>query len=88
MCAILPVVCHCSAANYKIVKFTNSWKTFREAAEKHQDDIYKGLLSEEALGEVVNPHDGYATSCMYTSSSKLKDSTLCHLKVSTPQLHH
>jgi len=45
------------------VKFTNSWKTFRKAAEKRQDDIYKGLLSEEALGEVVDPHDGYHRLC-------------------------
>jgi len=83
---------HCSIANDKIVKYTErSWKTFKDAAEKRQNDIYEEFFLKTP-DEVVNPHNGYHQLCYqpYTTSSKLKKFNVMQLESQSTvlQLQH
>jgi len=58
-----------------VVNFTDrSWETFRLAAEKRNDDIYKNIFLGTTPSENSVPHNGYHRLCYqtYTTSSKLK----------------
>ena len=71
-------LCHCSAANHKVVKFTErSWRTFKTSAETHQDSVYQDCFGDKASTYITTPHNGYHRLCyqLYTSSSKLKKFT-------------